>query len=214
MQPKNESEIRKIQEEFGKGSRGLDETDTNSAYSRRYQKYSMVNNFYINPELTDAPLQGIINEARVRIVKMYASCQEDFIKGVKLLQELHTNVNLRVLETTGTQAKIRSEQLSTSSLQGSIEEVILKTLSEISSEMASKYTLFKREIRDKIRDRDLSTKISAEIRLIDDEFDRAIQGRLSSWKSKSGDRGSIAELKLIITRSQEQLKTALNPKEK
>lgn len=214
MQPKNDAEIRKIQEDFGKGTRGLDESETTTAYSRRFQRYSMLNNFYINPDLTDATLQGLINEARVRIVKMYASCQEDFVKGVQLLHDLHTNVNLRVLDATGTQARTRGEQLSASSGQGNGEESIIKTLGEISNDMISKYSSFKREIRDKIRDRDLSTKISAEVRLIDDEFDRVIQSRISSWKSKSGDRDSIAELKLIISRSQEKLKSALNPKEK
>ena len=55
----------------------------------------MFNNFYINPQLTDSMLQKIINEARVKIVRMYVMCQDNFVKGVELLEAMHANVKLR-----------------------------------------------------------------------------------------------------------------------
>jgi hypothetical protein len=55
----------------------------------------MLHNFFINPNLTDSMLQEIINEARIKIVRMYVSCQENFVVGVKLLDALHKNAQLR-----------------------------------------------------------------------------------------------------------------------
>jgi hypothetical protein len=59
------------------------------------QKYNMMHNFYINPQLTDSMLQEIINEARVKIVRMYVSCQENFIKGVSILDKIHKIVGIQ-----------------------------------------------------------------------------------------------------------------------
>ena len=98
---KTDTEIRRIQDEFGKGNKrmdgmeGTDRSDGNNSYSRHFQKYSMLHNFFINPNLTDSMLQEIINEARIKIVRMYVSCQENFVEGVKLLDALHKNAQLR-----------------------------------------------------------------------------------------------------------------------
>jgi hypothetical protein len=98
---KSDTEIRRIQDEIGKGSKrmdgmeGMDRNDGNNSYSRHFQKYSMLHNFFINPNLTDSMLQEIINEARIKIVRMYVSCQENFVEGVKLLDALHKNAQLR-----------------------------------------------------------------------------------------------------------------------
>lgn len=213
MQSKNDAEIRKIQEDFGKGARGLDDADVNTAYSRNFQKYSMLNNFYINPNLTDETLQGIINESRIRIVRMYASCQEDFTKGIGLLHELHTNVNLRVVESTETQVKTRGEQLMAPSSSGTsnIEGRISANLLSISVDMEQRYTKFKKQIKEKSRDASANTK--GFIRLLDSQFDKEIEERFNSvWRNKEGDEESKSELRAIIKVSQDKLEQILKPK--
>jgi hypothetical protein len=104
MTKKTDIEIRRMQDEYGKTSKKMDGyddyrmgsgSDTNNNYSRHLQKYGMIHNFFIHPQLTDSMLQEIINDARVKIVRMYVSCQENFVEGVKLLDALHTNAQLR-----------------------------------------------------------------------------------------------------------------------
>lgn len=92
---KSDTEIQKIYDDFGKGSKRMEGLDVNNNYSRNFQKYLMFNNFYINPQLTDSMLQKIINEARVKIVRMYVMCQDNFVKGIELLEAMHANVKLR-----------------------------------------------------------------------------------------------------------------------
>lgn len=102
MNKKTDIEIRRMQDEYGlkssKKNEGLDgvySSDANNSYSRYLQKYNMMHNFYINPQLTDSMLQEIINEARVKIVRMYVSCQENFLQGVSILDKIHKIVGIQ-----------------------------------------------------------------------------------------------------------------------
>jgi len=207
MQSKNDVEIRKIQEDFGKGTKGLVDTETNTAYSRNFQKYSMLNNFYINPNLTDETLQGIINETRVRIVRMYASCQEDFVKGVELLHELHTNVNLQVINV-GETSKNKVEQLMASSALGGSDEIIAR-LEKISRSMADRYIRFKLEIKEIQQNTSISKYKQAAIRVSMNSVDRRINDNIGIWQNKEGNPDNGQELKRIIEIAQKEVKEVL-----
>ena len=206
MQSKNDVEIRKIQEEFGKGTKGLFDTEANTAYSRNFQKYSMLNNFYINPNLTDETLQGIINETRVRIVRMYASCQEDFVKGVELLHELHTNVNLQVINV-GETSKNKVEQLMASSGLGGSDEIIAR-LDKISRSMTEKYLRFKSSIKE-IQNSSISSYKQASIRVIMNSVDKRINDNIGIWQNKEGNPDNGQELKRIIEIAQKEVKEVI-----
>jgi hypothetical protein len=53
--------------------------------------------FFINPNLTDAELQVITNEARSRIVRLYADSYKRFFKGFQILQKIQANGILQEL---------------------------------------------------------------------------------------------------------------------
>jgi hypothetical protein len=111
IQKKSREEMREIEERWEKGFKSVDGFDTIEPYSRDFYRLSMYHDFFINPNLTDADLQIIINDARSKIVQLYAYSYEQFYAGFQILQELSMSIQLE-------QA---SEQLTTSQEQQELE---------------------------------------------------------------------------------------------
>ena len=111
----NEDVLHEIEEDWAKGNfkryQGFEQDDQ---YSRDFFRLNLKYNFFINPNLTDADLQVITNDARTRIVKLYAESYKYFLEGFKILQELQESLGLEVLVAKKEMAKKETEILATS----------------------------------------------------------------------------------------------------
>ena len=111
----NEDVLHEIEEDWAKGNfkryQGFEQDDQ---YSRDFFRLNLKYNFFINPNLTDADLQVITNEARTRIVKLYAESYRYFLEGFKILQELQESLGLEALVAKKKMAKKQTENLATS----------------------------------------------------------------------------------------------------
>lgn len=111
----NEDVLHEIEEDWAKGNfkryQGFEQDDQ---YSRDFFRLNLKYNFFINPNLTDADLQVITNEARTRIVKLYAESYRYFLEGFKILQELQESLGLEALVAKKEMAKKETENLATS----------------------------------------------------------------------------------------------------
>jgi hypothetical protein len=94
IQKKSSEEMREIEERWEKGFKRVEGFDTIEPYSRDFYSLSMLHDFFINPNLTDADLQIIINDARSKIVQLYAYSYEQFYAGFQILQELSMSIQL------------------------------------------------------------------------------------------------------------------------
>jgi len=108
----NEDVLHEIEEDWAKGNfkrnLGFEQDDQ---YSRDFFRLNLKYNFFINPNLTDAELQGITNDARTRIVKLYAESYKYFLTGFQILQELQETLGLEVLTETTKKSKKETENL-------------------------------------------------------------------------------------------------------
>jgi hypothetical protein len=96
---KSEDELREIEESWYKtGARRYEGFERDDEYSREFFKLNLKYDFFINPNLTDAELQLITNEARSRIVRLYADSYQRFLKGFKILQKIQANTELMHLQ--------------------------------------------------------------------------------------------------------------------
>jgi hypothetical protein len=96
---KSEDELREIEESWYKtGARRYEGFERDDEYSREFFKLNLKYDFFINPNLTDAELQLITNEARSRIVRLYADSYQRFLKGFKNLQKIQANTELMHLQ--------------------------------------------------------------------------------------------------------------------
>ena len=68
----------------------------------------------INPQLTEDLLQGLVEKARGAIVELYATCEDDFVKGLELFEAI---VEKQIMDTS--QAQIKTLE---STLQDSLAE--------------------------------------------------------------------------------------------
>ena len=111
----NEDVLHEIEEDWAKGNfkryQGFEQDDQ---YSRDFFRLNLKYNFFINPNLTDADLQVITNEARTRIVKLYAESYRFFLEGFQILQELQETLGLEALVVKKEMAKKETENLATS----------------------------------------------------------------------------------------------------
>jgi hypothetical protein len=111
----NEDVLHEIEEDWAKGNfkryQGFEQDDQ---YSRDFFRLNLKYNFFINPNLTDADLQVITNEARTRIVKLYAESYRFFLEGFQILQELQETLGLEALVVKKDMAKKETENLATS----------------------------------------------------------------------------------------------------
>jgi hypothetical protein len=107
---KREDVLLEIEESLDKGDTkrytGFEQDDQ---YSRDFFRLNLKYDFFINPNLTDADLQVITNEARTRIVRLYADSYKNFLTGFEILQELQENLGLDALVQTKELAKKETE---------------------------------------------------------------------------------------------------------
>lgn len=107
---KSEDVLQEIEESLDKGDTkrytGFEQDDQ---YSRDFFRLNLKYDFFINPNLTDADLQAITNEARTRIVRLYADSYKNFLTGFEILQELQENLGLDALVQAKELAKRETE---------------------------------------------------------------------------------------------------------
>ena len=107
---KSDDVLQEIEESLDKGDTkrytGFEQDDQ---YSRDFFRLNLKYDFFINPNLTDADLQVITNEARTRIVRLYAESYKNFLTGFEILQELQENLGLDALVQTKELAKKETE---------------------------------------------------------------------------------------------------------
>ena len=94
IQKKSSEEMREMEERWEKGFKRVEGFDSIEPYSRDFYRLSMYHDFFINPNLTDADLQIIINDARSKIVQLYAYSYDQFYAGFQILQELSMSIQL------------------------------------------------------------------------------------------------------------------------
>ena len=110
---KSEEEMRQIEENWDKDNgrfRRYEGFDVDDEYARKFFRLNLKYDFFINPNLTDADLQVIINEARTRIVRLYADSYNRFYKGFQILQELQVLVEIEKAKGAQELAKKAQEQ--------------------------------------------------------------------------------------------------------
>ena len=96
---KGDDEMRHIEESWYKtGARRYEGFERDDEYAREFFKLNLKYDFFINPNLTDADLQVIINDARTRIVRLYADSYQRFLKGFQILQKIQANSEIMQLE--------------------------------------------------------------------------------------------------------------------
>jgi hypothetical protein len=107
---KREDVLQEIEENLDKGeSKRYTGFEQDDQYSRDFFRLNLKYDFFINPNLTDADLQTITNEARTRIVRLYAESYKQFLTGFEILQELQANLGLDVLVQAKELAKKQTE---------------------------------------------------------------------------------------------------------
>lgn len=108
---KSDDEMRHIEESWYKtGARRYEGFERDDDYAREFFKLNLKYDFFINPNLTDADLQVIINDARSRIVRLYADSYQRFLKGFKILQKIQENSELTQIEMEQKLAKEGQQQ--------------------------------------------------------------------------------------------------------
>ena len=89
-----EESEREREKEYSKST--LFSSTSSSSSSLKQREY----NIFIHPQLTETKLQNIVNVARVIIVRMYASCQRDYLEGLKLLESIIESQKQKALTNT------------------------------------------------------------------------------------------------------------------
>jgi hypothetical protein len=108
---KSDEELRQIEENWDKGAyRRVEGFERDDEYSRKFFQLNLKYDFFINPNLTDADLQAITNEARTRIVRLYADSYQRFFKGFQLLQKIQEAGVLKALMAKVDVAKKAQEE--------------------------------------------------------------------------------------------------------
>jgi hypothetical protein len=107
---KNDDVLQEIEENFDKANfkryAGFEQDDQ---YSRDFFRLNLKYDLFINPNLTDADLQLITNEARSRIVRLYADSYKFFMSGFEILQELQQTLSVETLVQARELAKQQTE---------------------------------------------------------------------------------------------------------
>ena len=108
---KSDEELRQIEENWDKGAyRRVEGFERDDEYSRKFFRLNLKYDFFINPNLTDADLQAITNEARTRIVRLYADSYQRFFKGFQILQKIQEAGALKALMAKVDVAKKAQEE--------------------------------------------------------------------------------------------------------
>jgi len=96
---KSYDELREIEQTWYKsGAKRYEGFERDDDYSREFFKLNLKYDFFINPNLTDSDLQSITNEARTRIVRLYADSYQRFLKGFQILQKIQANSEIVQLQ--------------------------------------------------------------------------------------------------------------------
>jgi hypothetical protein len=173
---KSNDELREIEQTWYKtAAKRYDGFERDDEYSREFFKLNLKYDFFINPNLTDAELQAITNEARTRIVRLYADSYQRFLKGFQILQKIQANSEVLQLqmrqelaskgqEEPNTKQPVTSNNDKNKSIleninwdgtnlrdEKTVSESIQPIISEKSSEVASMF----REITNKIHQKGL-----------------------------------------------------------
>ena len=136
IQKKSSEEMREMEERWEKGFKRVDGFDSIEPYSRDFYRLSMYHDFFINPNLTDADLQIIINDARSKIVQLYAYSYDQFYIGFQILQELSMSIQL---EQASEQLNLSKEQQETeNNSQNPISTSIFNDSDDLYNKIASK----------------------------------------------------------------------------
>jgi hypothetical protein len=107
---KNEDVLQEIEERQGEsGFKRYTGFEQDDQYSRDFFRLNLQYDFFINPNLTDAELQVIINDTRSRIIRLYAESYKYFLAGFKILQELQENIEIDIMVKTKELAKKETE---------------------------------------------------------------------------------------------------------
>jgi len=232
---KSKDELREIEESWYKSqARRYEGFERDDEYSREFFKLNLKYDFFINPNLTDADLQVITNEARTRIVRLYADSYQRFLKGFQILQKIQENNEILQLEMAQALAKEgqqnpeqmpRKEKLDIKWDSVNLREemttsdIIQKILSEKDSGVSSIFRDLSKDVYERGRNDDkykeqslfLLKKLNtvAKPYLEKDRFDRetveAIRYQLSSFKTLYEN-----SMKQSIDKSREQLGQVAN----
>lgn len=161
---KSDDELREIEETWYKSQvRRYEGFERDDEYAREFFKLNLKYDFFINPNLTDADLQVIINDARTRIVRLYADSYQRFLKGFKILQKIQANSELMQLEMEQKLAKEgqQSPEKEKSELESikwdstnlrdekNTSDIIQRVLSDKSSEISSIFRDLTRKMYEK-----------------------------------------------------------------
>jgi len=111
---KSEDELREIEQTWYKsGAKRYEGFERDDDYSREFFKINLKYDFFINPNLTDSDLQSITNEARTRIVRLYADSYQRFLKGFQILQKIQANSEVVQIQMRQELASKGQQQLDT-----------------------------------------------------------------------------------------------------
>lgn len=133
---KSEEELRQIEENWDKGAyRRIEGFERDDEYSRKFFQLNLKYDFFINPNLTDADLQAITNEARTRIVRLYADSYQRFFKGFQLLQKIQEEGELKALMAKVDIAKKAQEEPSGSGSGSGVEKPEVAASASVSAKI-------------------------------------------------------------------------------
>jgi hypothetical protein len=172
IQKKSSEEMREMEERWEKGFKRVEGFDSIEPYSRDFYRLSMYHDFFINPNLTDADLQIIINDARSKIVQLYAYSYEQFYAGFQILQQLSMSIQLEQAteqlnlskeqqESDESRKSSESESRSTSIFNESDD--IYNKIASKSSSAANEYKNLQSKLNKKWSDSRGTSKLEGEV---------------------------------------------------
>jgi hypothetical protein len=165
IQKKSSEETREMEERWEKGFKRVDGFDTIEPYSRDFYRLSMFHDFFINPNLTDEDLQIIINDARSKIVQLYAYSYEQFYAGFQILQELSSSIQLEQAVEQLNVAKEEQEKQNTPKPVSVFNEMddIYNKIAVKSSSAATEFKNLQSKLNKKWSDSRGTTKLEGEV---------------------------------------------------
>ena len=138
IQKKSSEEMREMEERWEKGFKRVEGFDSIEPYSRDFYRLSMYHDFFINPNLTDADLQIIINDARSKIVQLYAYSYEQFYAGFQILQQLSMSIQLEQATEQLNLSKEQQQQEQEAAKPPAVNTSIFNESDDIYNKIASK----------------------------------------------------------------------------
>ena len=166
IQKKSSEEMREMEERWEKGFKRVEGFDSIEPYSRDFYRLSMYHDFFINPNLTDADLQIIINDARSKIVQLYAYSYEQFYAGFQILQQLSMSIQLEQATEQLNLSKEQQEAAKPPAVNTSIfneSDDIYNKIASKSSSAANEYKNIQSKLNKKWSDSRGTPKLEGEV---------------------------------------------------